>query len=66
VGGDDDPDRALMAGMRGLAATEGERCRLSSALSSHRTFTKWEYKIVASAMTEDELNKLGAEGWRAG
>jgi sulfur relay (sulfurtransferase) DsrC/TusE family protein len=24
---------------------------------------QWEYKIVASAMTEDELNTLGAEGW---
>ena len=22
-----------------------------------------EYRIIASAMTEDELNTLGAEGW---
>jgi hypothetical protein len=24
---------------------------------------QWEYRIVANAMTEDELNALGAEGW---
>ena len=24
---------------------------------------QWEYRIIASAMTEDELNTLGAEGW---
>ena len=24
---------------------------------------KWEYKILRDAPSEDELNKLGAEGW---
>lgn len=24
---------------------------------------QWEYRIVASGMTQDELNSLGAEGW---
>ena len=24
---------------------------------------QWEYRIIASAMTQDELNSLGAEGW---
>jgi hypothetical protein len=23
----------------------------------------WEYRIVASAMTQEDLNSLGAEGW---
>ena len=24
---------------------------------------QWEYRIIASAMTQDDLNSLGAEGW---
>lgn len=24
---------------------------------------QWEYRIIASEMTQDELNSLGAEGW---
>jgi hypothetical protein len=24
---------------------------------------QWEYRIIASAMTQDELNTLGADGW---
>jgi hypothetical protein len=24
---------------------------------------QWEYRIIASAMTQEDLNSLGAEGW---
>jgi len=24
---------------------------------------KWEYKVLNGGLSEDELNKLGAEGW---
>jgi hypothetical protein len=24
---------------------------------------QWEYRVIASALTEDALNMLGAEGW---
>jgi hypothetical protein len=24
---------------------------------------RWEYRIIVKAMTENELNTLGAEGW---
>jgi hypothetical protein len=52
----------LVALMLVVAFVAGQHSSRSVAAQSHQ---KWEYQIVGSFHTVDQINKLGEEGWEA-
>ena len=52
----------VFAAMLVVAFVAGQHTARPVAAQSHQ---KWEYKIVGSMHTVDQINKLGEDGWEA-
>ena len=52
----------LVASMLVAAFVAGQRSSSPAAAQSH---PKWEYRIVGSMHTVDQINTLGEDGWEA-